>query len=128
MPQVRRLVYVSCNVESLMENAAELCTPVSSRGDGGGGAPAAFKPVRAVAHDLFPHTTHCETGMLFERDCEELLGADEADKLMGDGDGDGMTASAGADADKRAAARSDGGAGTAAAVSALSTEGKGAGD
>ncbi|GBG71314.1 hypothetical protein CBR_g8736 [Chara braunii] len=93
--RIRRLVYVSCNVETLAANAIELCTPLfddddksTVKGSGGGGwypmrglggtglakrrlqrmpDSEPFTPVKAMAVDLFPHTPHCEVVMLFER-------------------------------------------------------------
>ncbi|XP_031122709.1 zinc finger CCCH domain-containing protein 24 [Ipomoea triloba] len=88
--QLKRLVYISCNPESLVANAIELCTPSADEAVKGknknnrrwknmGIAGLArhrtksmpksepFKPVKAVAVDLFPHTTHCELVMLLER-------------------------------------------------------------
>ncbi|XP_078439903.1 zinc finger (CCCH-type) family protein [Wolffia australiana] len=88
--RLERLVYISCNPESLVANAIELCTPSSDQappaGRGGGRAwrsmssaglarqrarampsSAPFRPVRAAAVDLFPHTPHCELVMLLER-------------------------------------------------------------
>ena len=62
--RLRRLVYVSCNPESMAANCAELCTPQGPRGDSGG---APFRPVKAMAVDLFPHTPHCEAVLLLER-------------------------------------------------------------
>ncbi|KAK3263439.1 hypothetical protein CYMTET_27754, partial [Cymbomonas tetramitiformis] len=56
---LNRLVYVSCNPATLVENALKLCTPIDKI--------PAFRPVKAVAVDLFPHTAHCEAVMLFER-------------------------------------------------------------
>lgn len=86
---LRRLVYISCNPESLMANAIELCTPSSEKIEKGnknnrgwrnmGSAGLArhrvksmpmsepFRPVKAMAVDLFPHTPHCEMVMLLER-------------------------------------------------------------
>lgn len=87
--QIHRLVYVSCNPETLLANAVELCTP-SGTGDHGKGAgqkghcrrgvvglarqrvksiptSSPFSPVKAVAVDMFPHTPHCEMIMLMER-------------------------------------------------------------
>lgn len=87
--RLRRLVYISCNPESLVANAIELCTPsptemergnkdnrgwrrMSSAGLARHRAKSmpiseAFKPVKAMAVDLFPHTPHCELVMLLER-------------------------------------------------------------
>lgn len=81
--------YISCNPESLMANAIELCTPSSEKTEKGnknnrgwrnmGSAGLArhrvksmpmsepFRPVKAMAVDLFPHTPHCEMVMLLER-------------------------------------------------------------
>ncbi|CAI8616446.1 unnamed protein product [Vicia faba] len=87
--RLRRLVYISCNPESLVANAIELCTPspteiergnkdnrgwrrMSSAGLARHRAKSmpiseAFKPIKAMAVDLFPHTPHCELVMLLER-------------------------------------------------------------
>ncbi|XP_028808026.1 zinc finger CCCH domain-containing protein 24 [Neltuma alba] len=86
---LRRLVYISCNPESLLANAIELCTPspvkmekgnidnrgwrnMSSAGLARRRAKSmpiseAFQPIKAMAVDLFPHTDHCELVMLLER-------------------------------------------------------------
>ncbi|KAL2328618.1 hypothetical protein Fmac_022045 [Flemingia macrophylla] len=88
-PRLRRLVYISCNPETLVANAIELCTPspakiekgnkdnrgwrnMSSAGLARHRAKSmpiseAFHPVKAMAVDLFPHTPHCELVMLLER-------------------------------------------------------------
>ncbi|KAK7262321.1 hypothetical protein RJT34_29888 [Clitoria ternatea] len=88
-PRLRRLVYISCNPESLVANAIELCTPspikhekgnkdnrgwrnMSSAGLARHRAKSmpiseAFQPIKAMAVDLFPHTPHCELIMLLER-------------------------------------------------------------
>ncbi|RDX70817.1 Zinc finger CCCH domain-containing protein 24, partial [Mucuna pruriens] len=88
-PRLRRLVYISCNPESLVANAIELCTPspikiergnkdnrgwrnMSSAGLARHRAKSmpiseAFQPIKAMAVDLFPHTPHCELVMLLER-------------------------------------------------------------
>lgn len=81
--------YVSCNPETLLANAVELCTP-SGTGDHVKGAvqkgpcrrtvvglarqrvksmpvSSPFSPMKAVAVDMFPHTPHCEVIMLMER-------------------------------------------------------------
>lgn len=81
--------YISCNPETLVANAIELCTPsplkiekgnkdnrgwrnMSSAGLARHRAKSmpiseAFHPVKAMAVDLFPHTPHCELVMLLER-------------------------------------------------------------
>nr|XP_010920398.1 zinc finger CCCH domain-containing protein 24 isoform X1 [Elaeis guineensis] len=85
-PRIRRLVYISCNPESLVANAIELCTPTTDKPEKGKGNRSwrnmssaglaryrvksmpnsePFRPVRAMAVDLFPHTPHCEMVMLF---------------------------------------------------------------
>ncbi|KAL3518373.1 hypothetical protein ACH5RR_020962 [Cinchona calisaya] len=87
---LRRLVYISCNPDSLVANAIELCTPSADKTEKGGqknnrgwrnmssaglarhrakSMPYSepFKPVKAMAVDLFPHTPHCELVMLLER-------------------------------------------------------------
>ncbi|XP_019413379.1 PREDICTED: zinc finger CCCH domain-containing protein 24-like [Lupinus angustifolius] len=88
-PGLRRLVYISCNPESLVANAIELCTPSPEKFEKGNKGnrgwrnmssaglarhrsksmpiSEAFKPVKAMAVDLFPHTPHCELVMLLER-------------------------------------------------------------
>ncbi|KAJ6691571.1 TRNA (URACIL-5-)-METHYLTRANSFERASE-like protein A [Salix purpurea] len=86
--RVRRLVYISCNPETLVANAIELCTPSPEKFEKGNGNRAwrkmssaglarhrtksmpisePFRPVKAMAVDLFPHTPHCELVMLLER-------------------------------------------------------------
>ncbi|RVW97259.1 Zinc finger CCCH domain-containing protein 24 [Vitis vinifera] len=86
---LRRLVYISCNPESLVANAIELCTPSADKTEKGNknnrgwrnmssaglarhrakSMPNSepFQPVKAMAVDLFPHTPHCEMVMLLER-------------------------------------------------------------
>ncbi|KAL6057499.1 tRNA methyltransferase 2 [Balamuthia mandrillaris] len=59
---LKRLVYVSCSQRSLLENVGILCRAPSKTLSG-----EPFKPVRAIAVDMFPHTTHCELVVLFER-------------------------------------------------------------
>ncbi|KAK6936036.1 Zinc finger, CCCH-type [Dillenia turbinata] len=87
--RLRRLVYISCNPESLVANAIELCTPSNEKSEKGNknnrgwrnmssaglarhrvkSMPISepFRPVKAMAVDLFPHTPHCELVMLLER-------------------------------------------------------------
>ncbi|XP_010414523.1 PREDICTED: zinc finger CCCH domain-containing protein 24-like isoform X2 [Camelina sativa] len=88
-PRLKRLVYISCNPETLVANAIELCTPSFVEADRGNknyrgnkrigiaglarrraqSMPTSepFRPVKAMAVDLFPHTDHCEMVMLLER-------------------------------------------------------------
>ncbi|MGH0171543.1 UNVERIFIED_CONTAM: hypothetical protein FKN15_061670 [Acipenser sinensis] len=56
---LKRLVYVACNAKAAMNNFIE--SP-SNRVKG-----SPFRPVRAMAVDLFPQTMHCELLLLFER-------------------------------------------------------------
>jgi len=58
--QLSRIVYVSCNPDSLVEDVLRLTVPQDSDAD-------PFVPVRAVAVDMFPHTLHCEMVLLLER-------------------------------------------------------------
>lgn len=68
---LKRVVYVSCNPDTLAQNVADLCRP-SQPGNKAKFRPRSdytpFRPVRAVAVDLFPHADHCEAVMLLERD------------------------------------------------------------
>ncbi|XP_009103688.1 zinc finger CCCH domain-containing protein 24 isoform X1 [Brassica rapa] len=88
-PRLKTLVYISCNPETLVANAIELCTPSFEKtGQENKGyrrqsrmgtaalarhrakkmpASEPFKPVKAMAVDLFPHTDHCEMVMLLNR-------------------------------------------------------------
>ncbi|GAV66391.1 RRM_1 domain-containing protein/zf-CCCH domain-containing protein/tRNA_U5-meth_tr domain-containing protein/RINGv domain-containing protein/Methyltransf_31 domain-containing protein [Cephalotus follicularis] len=81
-PHLKRLVYISCNPETLVANAIELCTPSPDKFEKGNKNNRAwrnmssaglarhraksmpisepFRPVKAMAVDLFPHTPHCE--------------------------------------------------------------------
>ncbi|XP_023160102.2 tRNA (uracil-5-)-methyltransferase homolog A [Drosophila hydei] len=60
---IKRLVYVSCNPNSAKRNFIELARPESKQYKG-----EPFYPKTAVAVDMFPHTTHTELVILFERD------------------------------------------------------------
>jgi len=55
---IQRIVYVSCNPDSLAEDAARLCMPDEED---------PFIPVRAVTVDTFPHTLQFEMIMHLER-------------------------------------------------------------
>ncbi|KAM5192622.1 tRNA (uracil-5-)-methyltransferase homolog A isoform 2-T2 [Mantella aurantiaca] len=59
---LKQLIYVSCNPKAAFNNFIDLCRAPSNRVKG-----RAFRPVRAVAVDLFPQTPHCELLILFER-------------------------------------------------------------
>lgn len=81
--------YISCNPESLVANAMELCTPSADKTEKANknnrgwrnmsstglarhrvkSMPNSepFQPVKGMAVDLFPHTPHCEMVMLLER-------------------------------------------------------------
>lgn len=59
---LKRLVYVACNAKAAMNNFVDLCRAPSNRVHG-----APFRPVRAMAVDLFPQTMHVELLLLFER-------------------------------------------------------------
>ncbi|EFJ48436.1 hypothetical protein VOLCADRAFT_33590, partial [Volvox carteri f. nagariensis] len=63
--RIRRLVFVSCNPDSLVQNVVALCCPPGRAGPGCSYTP--FRPVKALAVDLFPHTSHVEAVMLLER-------------------------------------------------------------
>ncbi|KZV34575.1 zinc finger CCCH domain-containing protein 24 [Dorcoceras hygrometricum] len=88
--RLRRLVYISCNPESLVANAIELCTPSGDKTEKGNNqknwqwrhmsaaglarhrsksmpTSEPFNPIKAMGVDLFPHTPHCELVMLLER-------------------------------------------------------------
>ncbi|KAJ8380208.1 hypothetical protein SKAU_G00009860 [Synaphobranchus kaupii] len=59
---LKRLVYVACNAKAAMNNFIDLCRAPSKRVRG-----SPFRPVKAMAVDLFPQTIHCEMLLLFER-------------------------------------------------------------
>ncbi|XP_075688689.1 tRNA (uracil-5-)-methyltransferase homolog A [Rhinoderma darwinii] len=59
---LKRLIYVSCNPKAALNNFVDLCRAPSNRVKG-----SPFRPIRAMAVDLFPQTPHCELLILFER-------------------------------------------------------------
>lgn len=59
---LKRLVYVACNAKAAMNNFIDLCRAPSNRVHG-----TPFRPVRALAVDLFPQTMHVELVLLLER-------------------------------------------------------------
>jgi len=63
--EIERVVYVSCNHTAWVEQARALCCPASDDFGRTPGEP--FRPVRANGVDLFPHTSHVELVVLFER-------------------------------------------------------------
>ncbi|NWH76242.1 TRM2A methyltransferase, partial [Piaya cayana] len=59
---LKKLIYVSCNPRAAMNNFVDLCRAPSNRVKG-----ASFRPIKALAVDLFPQTRHCELLIFFER-------------------------------------------------------------
>ncbi|XP_044296394.1 tRNA (uracil-5-)-methyltransferase homolog A isoform X2 [Varanus komodoensis] len=59
---LKKLIYVSCNPRAAMNNFVDLCRTPSNRVKG-----SPFRPVKAMAVDLFPHTMHYELLLFFER-------------------------------------------------------------
>uniref|UniRef100_A0ACB8FYH9 tRNA methyltransferase 2 n=1 Tax=Sphaerodactylus townsendi TaxID=933632 RepID=A0ACB8FYH9_9SAUR len=59
---LKKLIYVSCNARGAMNNFVDLCRAPTNRVKG-----SPFRPVRAMAVDLFPHTMHWELILYFER-------------------------------------------------------------
>ncbi|XP_030073598.1 tRNA (uracil-5-)-methyltransferase homolog A [Microcaecilia unicolor] len=59
---LQKVLYVSCNPRAAMNNFVDLCRAPSNRVKG-----TPFRPIRAMAVDLFPQTMHCELIVLFER-------------------------------------------------------------
>lgn len=59
---LKRLIYVACNARAAMNNFVDLCRAPSHRVKG-----SPFRPVKALAVDLFPHTMYYELLILFER-------------------------------------------------------------
>ncbi|NXI36259.1 TRM2A methyltransferase, partial [Galbula dea] len=59
---LKKLIYVSCNPRAAMSNFVDLCRAPSNRVKG-----ASFRPLKAMAVDLFPQTRHCELLIFFER-------------------------------------------------------------
>eukprot|EP01132_Coremiostelium_polycephalum_P006241 gene6241-7772_t len=59
---IKKLIYVSCNQNSLIPDSVRLCKGISKSFSG-----TPFKPTKAIAFDLFPHTDLVELVVLFER-------------------------------------------------------------
>lgn len=62
-PHINRLVYVSCDQGPLVGNASGFCRAESKKVRG-----TPFRPVKAIAVDMFPLTPKVEVVVLFERD------------------------------------------------------------
>ncbi|XP_059481839.1 tRNA (uracil-5-)-methyltransferase homolog A-like [Neocloeon triangulifer] len=62
MENVKRLIYVSTNPKIVIKNFTDLCRPGSKDG-----ANSVFLPIKAIPVDIFPHTTHCQLVLCFER-------------------------------------------------------------
>lgn len=60
---INRLVYISCSPKQAQRNWIDLCRPTSRQYQG-----LPFVPVKAIAVDMFPHTSHIELIVLFERE------------------------------------------------------------
>mmetsp|Transcript_19707 Transcript_19707/g.54132 ORF Transcript_19707/g.54132 Transcript_19707/m.54132 type:complete len:689 (+) Transcript_19707:104-2170(+) len=58
--RLTRVVYISCNPDSLVDDVVRLTMPLENSLD-------PLVPTRAVAVDMFPHTLHCEMVLLLER-------------------------------------------------------------
>lgn len=60
--KLNKLVFLSCDPKAAMKNFVDLSRPTSKTYYG-----APLVPVRAVPVDMFPHTSHCELIVYFER-------------------------------------------------------------
>eukprot|EP00095_Tigriopus_kingsejongensis_P011202 maker-scaffold263_size232787-snap-gene-1.22 protein:Tk11202 transcript:maker-scaffold263_size232787-snap-gene-1.22-mRNA-1 annotation:"trna (uracil-5-)-methyltransferase homolog a" len=60
--QVQKLVYISCDANAAMNNFTTLARPPSKTVSGD-----PFVPIKVIPVDLFPHTKHVETIVIFER-------------------------------------------------------------
>lgn len=60
--RLNRLVFLSCNPKAAISNFLTLSRPASKAYRG-----VPYVPVRAVPVDMFPHTSHCELVVYFER-------------------------------------------------------------
>ena len=59
---IKKLVYVSCEPKLARKNLIDLSRPKSNSYKG-----IPFVPTRAIPIDMFPHTTHCELLLLYQR-------------------------------------------------------------
>ncbi|XP_023306220.2 tRNA (uracil-5-)-methyltransferase homolog A [Lucilia cuprina] len=78
---IKRLVYISCNPHRAQRNWIELGRPESKQYKG-----EPFYPVTAVAVDMFPHTTHTEMIVLFERKSTEEKEKQKENETKAEGD------------------------------------------
>ena len=60
--RIKKIVYISCNSKSCAHDVIKLCSTPSKKNSG-----IPFKPIKAIAVDLFPHTEHIEMIILLER-------------------------------------------------------------
>ncbi|XP_069702776.1 tRNA (uracil-5-)-methyltransferase homolog A-like [Periplaneta americana] len=60
--KLNKLVFLSCDPKAAVKNFVDLGRPTSKTYHG-----APLVPVRAVPVDMFPHTSHCELVVYFER-------------------------------------------------------------
>lgn len=63
--RIQRVIYVSCNSSSCVNDAIRLCQTPSKKCVG-----TPFKPIKSIGCDLFPHTDHVEMIIQFDR-CKE---------------------------------------------------------
>ncbi|KAH8740927.1 TrmA RNA methylase [Cryptosporidium ryanae] len=74
---IQNLIYVSCNIESLIKNCLDLCSSYDPMYDNKKtslnnkekkyGYLSVFEPVFAIPVDMFPHTKHVETVLYLSR-------------------------------------------------------------
>lgn len=60
--ELKKVIYIACNPKAAERNWLDLCKPESKNYKG-----SPFIPKKAVAIDMFPHTSHTELAILFER-------------------------------------------------------------
>ena len=63
--EIDRLIYVSCNPDTLQEDVAKLCAEEDLICNIYGAVP--FFPLKSTVVDMFPHTAHCEMVLYMER-------------------------------------------------------------
>ena len=75
--EIERIVYISCNHTAWVDQARALCCPTDESRTPG----EPFRPIKAHGVDLFPHTSHVELVVLFERgECLKRTLAARTDK------------------------------------------------